>query len=60
MSELPRKWVTMDTRGRVTLPRYLLEALGVDMEEAGNAVLLVEAYPSLGETKALMLKKGRI
>jgi len=59
MVELPRRWVTMDDRGRVTLPKYLLEALGVDMDVAGNAVLLVEAVPSLENTKALMLKKGR-
>ena len=57
---MPRRWVTVDNRGRVTLPKYLLEAIGVDMKDAGNAVLLVEAYPSLEDAKVLTLKKGRI
>ncbi len=60
MEELPRKWVTVDNRGRVTLPKYLLEAIGVDMKDAGNAVLLVAAYPSLESAKSLIVKKGSI
>lgn len=40
------------------MPKYLLEAIGLDMKDAGNAVLLVEAYPSLEDAKTLIMKKG--
>ncbi len=50
--------IQVDHTGRVTLPKYLLEAIGVDMKHAGNAVLLVEAYPSLENAKTLIMKKG--
>ncbi len=51
--------IRVDYAGRVTLPKYLLEAIGVDMKHACNAVLLVEAYPSLENAKTLIMKKGR-
>ena len=58
MGELPRKWVLVDNRGRCTLPKYLLRALGIDMDEIENASLLVEAYPDLKKCTCLIVKKG--
>jgi len=58
MAELPRKWVLVDSRGRCTLPKYLLKAIGIDMDNIGNASLLVEAYPNLEKPSCLIVKKG--
>jgi len=58
MEELPRKWVLVDNRGRCTLPKYLLKALGIDMDTIENASLLVEAYPALEKCTCLLVKKG--
>jgi len=55
--QLPRKWVLMDRKGRITIPAYMRRALGVP-EDAENYPLLIEAYPSLEECKALFLKRG--
>jgi bifunctional DNA-binding transcriptional regulator/antitoxin component of YhaV-PrlF toxin-antitoxin module len=51
--ELPRATIWMDIRGRVTIPEYLRNALG--LHEGGWIEL--EAYPSLDECKTLILKK---
>ena len=56
-SQLPRKWVLMDRKGRITIPAYMRKALGVP-NDAENYPLIIEAYPSLEECKALFLKKG--
>lgn len=53
---LPRKWVLIDKRGRITIPDYMRKALGV--QEDADSPLLLEAYPSLEECKAIFIKKG--
>ena len=60
MGELSRKWVLVDNRGRCTIPKYLLRALGIDTDDIDNASLLVEAYPDLEKTTCLIVKKGTI
>lgn len=57
-AKLPRQWVLMDDRGRLTVPGYMREALGLEVGKGGNAPVLIEVYPSLENCKALMLKKG--
>ena len=57
MEKLPRKWVLMDKKGRVTIPQYLREAFGLP-DEVENIPLVIEAYPSLKECKTLFIKKG--
>ena len=51
--ELPRATIWLDSRGRVTIPEYLRNALG--LHEGGWIEL--EAYPSLDACKTLILKK---
>ena len=58
MAEFPRKWILMDSRGRCTIPKHLLRALGIDMDTTENASLLVEAYPNLEKPTCLLVKKG--
>ncbi len=58
MGELPRKWITADNRGRCTLPKYMLKALGALKEDTDNVGLLVEAYPNLEKCTCLIVKKG--
>lgn len=57
MSRLPRKWVFMDEKGRLTIPKYLREAMEIPMD-AKNFPLLVEAVPDLENCKGLIIKKG--
>ena len=56
MSNLPRKWVVMDKKGRITIPEYLRIAFGLPEDE--DYPLIIEAYPSLEECKTLFIKKG--
>ena len=60
MEDLPRKWITADSRGRCTLPKYMLEALGALKEDTDNVALLVEAFPDLENCTCLIVKKGMI
>lgn len=55
---LPREWVVLDKRGRMTIPKRLLEALGLDRDKSPNMPLLIEAYPDLENTTCLFIKKG--
>lgn len=48
----------MDDRGRITIPGYMREALGVEIEKGSNAPVLIEAYPSLEDCKTLFIKKA--
>ena len=52
--ELPREPVTVDEMGRMTIPIKFREALGF---KKGKNVVWVEAYPSLKETKTLIVRK---
>ena len=52
--------IVTDYLGRITVPKPLLDALGIDYNEASNAPLLVEAYPDLEKTTCLIVKKGTI
>ena len=47
----------MDDRGRITIPEYLRDALGIP-KEPNNFPLIVEAYPNLKNCKTLFVKKG--
>lgn len=58
MEELPRKWTLMDKRGRVTIPPYLIEALGLDRSRTGNVPVILEAYPTLEKCDCLFIKKA--
>lgn len=53
--ELPRKWVLIDPRGRITIPSYMREALGIPSE--GNSPVLLEVVPSLENAKAIVIRK---
>ncbi len=52
--KLPRKKVYMDDRGRVVIPEYLREAIGLEVPGWVD----VEAYPTLEQCKALFIKKA--
>ena len=58
MKQLPRKWVLLDERGRITVPKYLLEALGIEKNNTVNYPLIIEAHPNLEECTVLSIKKG--
>lgn len=57
MSRLPRKWVFMDEKGRITIPQYMREALDIP-SDTKNYPMLVEAVPDLENCKGLMIRKG--
>ena len=57
MSELPRKWIMMDDRGRITIPDYMRKALGLPDE--GEFPLVIEASPSLEKCTTIFIKKGQ-
>jgi len=50
---LPREFVRVDAKGRVTIPKRFRKALGIE----SKAVVIIEAYPSLEEIKTLIIKK---
>jgi len=52
--ELPRQRVWMDARGRIVVPEYLREALGLQIP----CWVDIERYPAEGECKTLFLKKA--
>ena len=52
---LPREFVKVDAKGRVTIPKRFREALGI--REGEKAIVIIEAYPSLERIKALVIKK---
>ena len=53
VSELPRKLIIMDERGRITVPDYMREKLGM----TSRCAVWVEMYPHKGP-KSLIIKKG--
>jgi len=55
--KLPRKFVLMDDRGRITVPDYMREAWGVDIPKGGSFPIEVEAYPNLEKVKSIILRK---
>ena len=52
--KLPRQTVYMDERGRVVVPEYLRNALGLTTP----CWVEIERYPTEGECKSLILRKG--
>lgn len=60
-SKLPREWVIMDDRGRLTIPAHIRKALTeggdarVSIKAIGTSVL-VEAYPDLENCKSIILR----
>lgn len=52
-SELPRKLIIMDERGRITIPDYMREKMGM----ANRCAVWVEMYPH-EDPKTLIIKKG--
>ena len=52
--ELPRQRVWMDDRGRVVVPDYMRDAIGLEVP----GWVVIERYPAEGECKTLFLKKG--
>jgi len=52
---LPRDFVKMDAKGRITLPKKFREALG--LKDGEKSVVMIEAYPNLKNIKALVIKK---
>ena len=55
MSNLPRKPIIMDRKGRITIPQYMREKFG--LPEGEEYPLVIEAYPSLEDCKTLFIKK---
>jgi len=53
IQELPRQTVWVDKRGRFTIPEYLREAAGIEMESWVEVV----AEPNLENCKTLFIKK---
>ena len=50
--------IITDHLGRVTIPKELLNALGIDFNDASNAPLLFGAYPTLDECNCIFIKKA--
>ena len=53
-SNLPRKWVIMDSKGRVTIPSRMRKKLGID----GEGPLLLELYPPDNPKKLIITKES--
>lgn len=51
--ELPRQTIWMDGRGRVVVPEYMREALGLEVP----CWVVMERYPPEGECKTLFIKR---
>lgn len=51
---LPRQTVWIDERGRVTIPAYLLKAVGIERSSWAE----LEAVPDLENCKTLRIRKG--
>ena len=57
-NDLPREWVIIDDRRRLTLPKKFTDAMGLTKDQLkAKYPLLVEAYPSLEDCKTVILKK---
>lgn len=56
LARLPRQTVLMDKRGRLTIPEYLREAMG--LEKGVDAFVEVSAEPNVDNCKGLTLKKA--
>ena len=52
--QLPRKSVYVDKKGRIVIPKYMRESIGVETDSWVD----IEKYPIEGDTKALFIKKA--
>lgn len=51
--QLPRKPVYIDKKGRIVIPEYMRESIGIEKD----SWISLEKYPLEGDTKALFIKK---
>jgi len=51
--KLPRQRIYMDERGRIVVPEYLRDALGLEIP----CWIDIERYPIEGDCKTLFIKK---
>lgn len=57
-NNLPREWILIDDRRRLTIPKRFTDALGITQEMLKNKhPILVEAYPNLEDCKTVILKR---
>ena len=56
LARLPRQTIWMDDRGRLTIPEYLREAMG--MNKGVGVFVEVAAEPNLDDCKGLLLRKS--
>jgi len=54
MAKPARKLIIMDERGRITIPNYMRESLGM----GGRCAVWVELYPP-HSPRALIIKRGQ-
>lgn len=53
--KLPRDLVFMDEQGRLIIPKFIREALGIKTGE--KTPLTVEIYPNMDNPKAIIIRK---